>query len=169
MPNPRQLVILSLLWGLVAWLVAAAWGVMAQQAAMGDALTRYYAVRAPLVGALAGILWAPVLTLGALPGRASALAGRRAGLAVERRTRWILRGIQGVVTGQAIGASATFMLLFIWPNDMQNTRMDALKWGVVFWRLYWYLFIPTGALAGVISVWVAGIWARRPDPVPAEG
>lgn len=164
MPQPRHLVILALLWGLVAWLVAAAWGVMARQAELGDALTQYYAVRAPLVGAVAGMLWAPVLTLGAIPGRASALAGRPAGFAVERRTRWVFRGVQGVLTGQLIGATATFMLLFIWPNDMQNSRMDALKWGALFWRLYWYLFIPTGAVAGLVSVVVT----RGRPPVRVE-
>jgi hypothetical protein len=160
MPTVRQLATLAALWGVVAWLVAAAWGVMAQQAELGDAFTRYYAIRAPFVGAVAGLVWAPVLTLGALPGRASALAGRRPGLAVERRTRQVLRVLQGLVTGQLIGATATFMLLFLWPNDMQNTRMDALKWGVLFWRLYWYLFVPCGALAGLLSVWVAMAHAR---------
>ena len=152
MPKPGQLVILALLWGAVAWGVAAAWGVMAKQTDLGDALTQYYALRAPVVGAVAGMLWAPLLTLGALPGRASALAGRPPGFAVERGTRWAFRGLQGVVVGQLIGATATFLLLFIWPNEMQNTRMDALKWGALFWRLYWYLFIPAGAVAGLISV-----------------
>ncbi len=163
MPKPGQFLILALLWGAVAWSVAAAWGVMAKQAEVGNALTQYYALRAPLVGAVAGMLWAPLLTLGALPGRASALAGRPAGFAVESRTRWVFRGLQGVVVGQLIGATATFLLLFIWPNEMQNTRMDALKWGALFWRLYWYLFIPAGAVAGLISVVVTRKGGRRPD------
>lgn len=164
MPNLRQLAILAALWGLVAWLVAAAWGIMAEQTDLGGAFTEYYALRAPFVGALAGLVWAPLLTLGALPGRASALAGRPAGLAVERRTRVLFRGIQGAVVGQLIGASATFMLLFIWPNQMQNTRMDALKWGALFWKLYWYLFIPCGIVAGLLSVWAATAYARPRAP-----
>jgi hypothetical protein len=92
------------------------------------------------------------------------LAGRGRGLAVERRTRFILRGIQGAVVGQLIGASAIVLLLLAWPNDMQNTRLDAVKWGFVFWRLYWYLFVPSGVVAGAIAVWVGTWGARRPAP-----
>lgn len=154
-PSLRQLVLLSALWGLIAWFTTAVWGVVAQNYGFADALTRYYAVRAPVVGAVFGALWAPILCAGMLPGRASALADRPPGLAVERRTRWLLRGVQGAVVGQLVGASATIALLFLWPNDMQNTRMDALKWAGVFWRVYWWLFIPCGALAGVLSVLIA--------------
>lgn len=164
MPTLRQIAILAALWGFVAWGVATAWGVMAQDAALGDALTRYYAIRAPLVGAGAGIVWAPILSLGAFPGRASSVAGRAVGLAVEKRTRNTLRAVQGIVIGQLIGATATFMLLFIWPNEMQNDRFDAMKWGYLFWRLYWYLFIPAGALAGLVSVWVTMQPTRRGTP-----
>lgn len=163
MPSLRQFVLLAALWAAVAWLTTALWGVAAQNYGFADALTRYYAVRAPLVGALAGMLWAPVLCAGMLPGRASALADRPAGLAVERPTRWIFRGIQGAVVGQLVGASATAALLFLWPNDMQNTRMEALKWAGVFWKVYWWLFIPCGAVAGVLSVLVA-VRVRRPEP-----
>ncbi len=155
MPSARQFVFLTTLWAVMAWLTTAVWAVKAQDAAFADALTRYYTVRSPFVGAIAGGLWAPVLCAGYLPGRAGAMVGRRAGLAVERRTRAIFRIVQGAVTGQVVGASATVLLLLIWPNDMQNTRWDAFKWGFVFWRLYWYLFIPAGALAGILSVWIA--------------
>jgi hypothetical protein len=155
MPSVRQFLLLGALWALGAWLIAAAWGVAAQHFGLADSFTRYYAVRAPLVGGVAGVLWAPVLCAGMLPGHASAFAHRPAGLAVERPTRWILRGLQGVAVGQLVGASATIALLFLWPNDMQNTRMDAFKWGVVFWRLYWWLFVPGGALFGVLSVTIA--------------
>lgn len=155
MPSVRQFLLLALLWACMAWFTTAIWGVVAQHYGFADALTRYYALRAPLVGAVSGVVWAPVLCAGMLPGRASALVHRAPGLAVERRTRLILRGMQGVVVGQLVGASATVALLFLWPNDMQNTRMDALKWTGVFWKLYWWLFIPAGALAGMLSVWIA--------------
>lgn len=164
MPSPRQAVLLALLWGVVGWLTAAAWGVLAQNYGFADALTRYYAVRAPLVGAGAGLAWAPVLCLGLLPGRASALADRAAGLAVERPTRALFRGLQGAVVGQLVGASATIVLLFLWPNEMQNSRMDAFKWAGLFWRVYWWLFIPCGAVAGWLSVLVA----RHARPRPSE-
>lgn len=152
---------------MLAWLTTAFWGVVAQKYDFADALTRYYAVRAPVVGALSGIVWAPVLCAGMLPGRASALAHRAAGLAVERPTRWLWRGIQGVMVGQLVGATATFALLFLWPNDMQNSRMDALKWGGVFWSTYWWIFVPCSAVAGVLSVTIAvrtGRLARPRNP-----
>lgn len=157
--------LLGVLWALIAWLTTAAWGVAAQNYGFADALTRYYAVRAPLVGGIAGIVWGPVLCAGMLPGRASALAHRAPGLAVERPTRWIFRGVQGAIVGQLVGTTTTFTLLFLWPNDMQNSRMDALKWAGVFWKLYWWLFIPACAIAGVLSVLVAVRGARRkPEP-----
>lgn len=62
--------------------------------------------------------------------------------------------------GQFVGATATLLLLLIWPNDMQNTRMDAFKWAKVFWGLYWYILVPAGALAGVLGVRVAVRYGR---------
>jgi hypothetical protein len=164
MPTARQLAMLCALWGLMAWLTTAVWGMIAQKHGFADALQQYYAVRAPLVGAFAGAVWAPVLCAGMLPGRASAMAGRVPGLAVESRTRRVFRGVQGAVVGQLVGATATLLLLLIWPNDMQNTRMDAFKWAKVFWGLYWYIFVPAGAVAGVLSVWVAVRFGRSRPP-----
>ena len=164
MPSLRQFVLLAILWAIVAWVTTAVWGVVAQHYGFADALTRYYAIRAPVVGAIAGIVWAPVLCAGMLPGRASALANRAPGLAVERPTRFLLRGMQGILVGQLVGASATVALLFLWPNDMQNTRMDAIKWAGVFWKLYWWVFIPFGAIAGTLSVWIALRGGRRGVP-----
>ena len=63
-------------------------------------------------------------------------------------------------------ATTTVALLFLWPSDMQNTRMDALKWGGVFWKLYWWLFVPCSAVAGVLSVTIALRTARPPAPRP---
>lgn len=160
-PSLRQFLLQALLWAVVAWLVGGLWAFKAQSAEIGEALTRYYSVRAPLVGAVAGVLWAPLLLRGTLPGRASRLAGRPRGLAVERRTRLLLRLLQGAVVGQMIGATATVMLLVVWPNDMQNTRWDAFKWGFVFWKLYWYLFIPSGTIAGMLALGVGAVGRRR--------
>lgn len=158
MPSLRQFVLLGLLgllWAILSWLTTAAWGISAQNYPFFDAFSGYYARRAPLVGAAAGMLWAPVLCAGIIPGRASALAHRPAGLAVEWPTRWLLRGIQGAVVGQLVGTTATFALLFLWPNSVQNTRMEAFKWGAEFWLLYWWLFVPCSAVAGVLSVTIA--------------
>jgi hypothetical protein len=166
MPAPRQFLMLALLWALVGWGTGALWAMRAADVALGAALGHYYAIRAPLVGALAGVLWAPVLCRGSLPGRASALAGRAAGLAVESRTRRIFRVVQGAVVGQLVGVSMTVVLLLLWPNEMQNTRWDAFKWAYVFWKLYWWLFVPAGAVAGMVSVAVARRWRHPPKPRP---
>lgn len=157
MPMARPLLLLVVLWACAAWLTTGAWGVAAQDLGVADGLTAYYAVRAPLVGATTALLWAPVLVN--LPLVRPPRDGVR--LAVEPRTRFVLRALQGAVMGQLMAATATFLLLFVWPNDMQNTRMDALKWGAVFWRLYWYLLPPAGALAGGLSVWIMVVWGRR--------
>lgn len=164
MPSARQLLVQALLWAFVAWLVGAAWSMKAQSAELGEALFRYYTIRAPFVGALAGLVWSPAVLVGNLPGRASQLARRGRGLAVEKRTRVVLRLLQGAVVGQLIGGTATVLLLLVWPNDMQNTRWDALKWGFVFWKLYWYLFVPSGIVAGMLAVWV-GSWGRARHPM----
>lgn len=166
MPSFRQALLLALLWALIAWLTTTAWSLRAQQAELVAAATHYYALRAPFVGAFVGLVWAPVLCRGYLPGRASALAGRAAGLAVETRTRQIFRLLQGAVIGQLVGASGTVVLLLLWPNDMQNTRMDAFKWAAVFWKLYWWLFIPTGAIAGMLSNYVARRMGHRRSRFP---
>lgn len=155
MPSLRQVVLLSALWAVAAWLVTALWGVAAQEQGFADALTAYYALRAPLVGAVGGAMWAPFLVN--LPLSRAPVAGGtlRFRLAIDPRTRLALRTLQGVVVGQLMGATVTVLLLFLWPNEYQNDRMDALKWGLLFWRLYWYLLPPAGAVVGVLSVWIA--------------
>ena len=75
LPSPLQLVLQALLWSVVAWLVAAGWTMKAQSAEIGAALSHYYAVRAPVVGAIAGVLWAPLTLVGNLPGRARSTLG----------------------------------------------------------------------------------------------
>lgn len=169
MPSPRQFLLLALLWALLGWGTGALWAMRASDVALAAALGHYYAVRAPLVGAIAGAIWAPILCRGYVPGRASALAGRAAGLAVESRTRRLFRFLQGAVIGQVVGLSMTIALLVIWPNEMQNSRWDAFKWAFVFWKLYWWLFVPAGALAGMLSVAVARrMRSRRRPRIAAE-
>lgn len=157
-PSPRQFLLLALLWGVVGWLTSAAWSYLDLNAPLPDAFYTYYAVRAPLVGALAGVLWAPVVCAGLVPGRASAVAGRALGLAVETRTRWLVRGVQGVVTGICIGPTGTILSLLIWPNDAQNSRWDAFRWGAFIWYADWWLFVPIGTVGGLLSLWVARRW-----------
>lgn len=166
MPTARQFLLQALLWALVAWLVSALWALKAPGVEVAEALTRYYSLRAPVAGALTGLVFTPLLCMGNLPGRASALAHRSRGLAVERPTRLLLRTLQGAVLGQVVGASATALLLLMWPNENWNTRWDALKWAAFFWKTDWYIFIPSGVLFGGLAVWVGTFGVRRrPDPV----
>lgn len=155
MPTGRQFLLLAALWAAVGWFTSAAWGVYDQRLGLLDALVSYYALRAPLVGALIGVLWAPVLCFHPLPGRASSMAGRAPGLAVEAPTRRIARFVQGVVVGTLIGPSGTTLTLLLWPNDVQNTRWEAFRWGAFIWYTDWPVFVPIGTVAGLVSVWVA--------------
>lgn len=155
MPTRRQFLLLAALWAAVGWLCSAAWGMYDQRLGFADAAVAYYAVRAPFVGVLIGLAWAPILCMHPLPGRASGMAGRAAGLAVEAPTRRIARFVQGVVVGTLIGPSGTTLTLLIWPNDVQNTRWDAFRWGAFIWYADWPVFVPIGTVAGLLSVWVA--------------
>ncbi len=163
MPTFRQFLLLSLLWAAVAWITSAIWGVMDLHQPWREAFFHYYAVRAPFVGAVVGILWAPVLCAGMVPGRPSRLAGRLPGLAVEGRTRLWVRAIQGSVTGVLIGPTGTILSLLIWPNDTQNSRWEAFKWGGFIWYSDWKIFVPIGTIAGILSVWVALRLRQRPN------
>ncbi|MSP56881.1 MAG: hypothetical protein EXR69_14950 [Myxococcales bacterium] len=155
MPSLRQFALLAGLWAAVAWVTSAVWGVHDLHQSWREAFFHYYAVRAPFVGALSGVLWAPVLCAGMVPGRASALAGRPVGLAVERRTRLWVRALQGSITGILVGPTGTVLSLLIWPNDSQNSRWEAFKWGGFIWYSDWKIFVPAGTIAGILSVWVA--------------
>lgn len=161
MPTLRQFTLLALLWAVVAWVTSTVWAVYDLHSTFAEALTHYYTVRAPLVGAIAGVLWAPILCARIVPGRPSRLAGRAPGLAVESRTRGLILGAQGIVTGVLIGPTGTILSLLIWPNDVQNSRWEAFKWGALIWYSDWWIFVPAGTAAGVLSVWVA-LRLRRP-------
>lgn len=167
MPSLRQFVLLAAVWAATLWVGTVIWALVAQETPVGDALHTYYALRAPLVGAVSGVLWAPLLCTGWLPGRAASLAGRRAGLAVEHGTRMVSWGLQGVLVGHLLGATATVLLLFLWPADNPWSSIDsAVRWSMLFWKAYWYLFVPCCTVAGVTSVWVAVRFG--PSTVPAE-
>lgn len=154
-PSLRQFLLLALLWAGLAWGTTVLWSMRAENTELAEAITRFYTLRAPVVGALAGVVWAPLLCRGYVSGHAATLVGRLPGLAVESRTRRIFRVLQGGIIGQMVGASATVLLLVIWPNDMQNTRWDAFKWAGLIWKVYWFLFVPAGAVAGMLSVAIA--------------
>lgn len=160
MPSLRQYTLLAALWAVMAWFTVELWGLAAHEYSSAAEMTRFYALRAPIVGALAGVIWAPVLCAGHLPGRASALAHRPAGLAVESPTRRLFRLLQGGAVGQLVGMSVTFGLLFVWPRDWWNSS-HPFVYAKVLWGTFWYLFVPCCAAAGVLSVWVAVRYGRR--------
>ncbi len=164
-PSFRQLVLICLVWAIVAWYTVAVWSMKANEIALAEAFSSTYAVRAPLIGAFMGLLWSPVFALGYHPGRlrSAHLEGRDLFNEDSSQRHW-LRFIRGALLGQVVGASITLALLFAWPFEMMNTRWDALKWAAVFWKLYWYLFVPAAAFAGVGSVFTA-LWHREKPPV----
>lgn len=173
-PSFRQLVVICVVWATVAFYTVVMWTLKATPPIVGTlpeqfvvAMTTFYAVRAPIVGALSGLVWSPVFSLGYHPRRLRPGHDEGRDLSQED-TPWRhrLRYLRGAVVGQFVGGTATFAILFTWPNEMQNTRWDAIKWGLVFWRLYWYLFVPAAALAGVLSVWMAVRHRVRPAAPP---
>ena len=155
-PSFRQLALICLLWAILAWYTVAVWTMKANETALFDAFSGTYAVRAPLIGALVAVVWSPIFALGYHPGRLASghLEGRDLFNEDSPRRHW-LRFIRGAIMGQLAGATITFALLFVWPFEMMNTRWDAMKWALVFWKLYWYMFVPAAAIAGVASVWAA--------------
>lgn len=112
------------LWALVAWLGAALVLHRSLDLDLLGALTHYYSVRAPLVGALIGGVGGPLLRGGRL---------------------W------RALVGSLLFGAGTFLLLFLWPNDMQNTRMDAGKWALFYWKSYWPVLLPLSWAAGLLT------------------
>lgn len=155
MPSLRQYGQLAGIWSAVAWGTTVAWSIKAQDPGIAQALQSYYTWRAPVVGAVAGLLWAPVLCAAWLPRRAGLLAFKRSGPLGRRRAFTGAHLLQGSLLGQLVGAFATVLLLLAWPNELQNTRVDAFKWAAFTWKLYWFLFVPAAAIAGILSAWVA--------------
>jgi len=155
-PSFRQLVLIAIVWATVAWYTVAVWAMKAVDAPFSEAFSTFYALRAPVVGAVMGILCSPVFALGYQPRRLRLGHDEGRDLFIDdARLRHGLRLLRGAFVGQLVGAAATFTLLFLWPNQMQNTRWDALKWGFTFWGLYWYMFVPAAAAAGALSVLMA--------------
>ncbi len=148
----------------MAWLTTAAWGQHAQHFPFIDSFTRYYARRAPLVGLVAGVLWAPLFCVASeSAGRAGGRGGAEGAGAepegaeeeIARSRPWLYAGLQGLALGPLVSATATVALLFVWPSDLQNDRFEAVKWSLRFWRLSWWLLVPLGALSGLLSIAVA--------------
>ncbi len=150
----RTVIGVALLWALVAWLAAAGLALRISDRSVGDALLWYYAVRAPLVGPPVALLLAPLL------GRR--LDGKWMELRFPRRARLaraMLQGIAGLLWGLITGLSGTFLLLFLWPNDAQNGRLDAVKWAGFYWYNHWILLVPLAWITGSVSGW---LWQRAP-------
>jgi hypothetical protein len=168
-PSGRQLGLICLVWAVVAWYTVAVWTLKATDTDWAGAFGTHYAMRAPLVGAAMGLLWSPLFVLGYQPARAL-LAAARGRDVVEEDTlhRHVGRYFRGAVLGQFVGASISVALLALWPLELMNSRIDALKWAGVFWKLYWYLFVPAAAVAGAGSVAMAARHRIRPAAVDAQ-
>jgi hypothetical protein len=170
-PSRRQLALICLVWAVVAWYTVAVWAWKATDTDFAGAFGNHYAARAPIIGAVMGFLWSPLFVLGYHPARV--LMGFEAGrdpIAEDTAGRHVGRYFRGAVLGQFVGASISLALLALWPIEMMNSRWDALKWAGVFWKLYWYMFVPAAAIAGAGSVAMAARHRLRPTRrVMAEG
>ncbi len=163
-PSWRQLGQICLVWAVVAWYTVAVWTWKATDADLAGAFGAHYAVRAPLVGALMGLLWSPLFVLGYHPARAMLASALGLDIvASDPARRHIGRHFRGAVLGQLVGASISLTLLLVWPIELMNSRWDAVKWVALFWKLYWYLFVPAGAVAGAGSVAMAVRHRIRPE------
>lgn len=159
LPSLRQLLAICFCWALVAWICATALVLRASDRSLAEALTWYYAVRAPFIGAILAGIWAPALGVD-VGSWASGRFPRRAALA-----RALANMLQGALTGLFIGVFGTFFLLFFWPNDMQSSRWDALKWTLFYWHSHTVLMLPASLLTGVFSGWLSRrLAAGEPDP-----
>lgn len=152
-------------WGLVGWGAAASLALRNDYGLWG-ALTWAYAVRAGGVGLVLGAISAPALAapLGfGLPIRLPT----RAALAV-----WLGLGAQRGVIGLILAVLGTFALLYAWPNEMQNERIDALKWTGFFWTSHRDMLLPASVGGGIGIGWISARLCSRPDPSgprPAPG
>jgi hypothetical protein len=143
-------------WGLVGWAAAAALALRNDHGLWG-AVTWGYAVRAGGVGLLIGALSAPALAapLGfGLPIRLPV----RAALA-----SWLGIGVQRAVLGLLVGVLGTFAILYLWPNDMQNDRLDALKWTGFFWTTHRDLLLPAAMGGGIGIGWLGARLRSAPE------
>lgn len=167
-PSRRQLALICLVWAVVAWYTVAVWTWKTTDTGWAGAFGTPYAVRAPLVGAVMGLLWSPLFVLGYQPARVLfAAAMGRDPVAEDTTRRHVGRHFRGAILGQLVGASISLALLALWPIELMNSRWDAVKWVAVFWKLYWYLFVPAGALAGAASVAMAARHRLRPAGLQA--
>ena len=98
-----------------------------------DVWTLLPTLRAPCAGALAGLIWAPLLTWSRMPTWGAALAGVPAGI------------------------TALMWFFFLWPHEWQPGRFGAWNSARVVVGVYWYLLLPAGILGGAL----AAIWSRR--------
>ena len=131
MPSLRQLLILVVIWALAGWLTVSFVMVKSVNAGYLEALTRYYSVRAPLVSAGVALLTAPLLASGGF-----------ARAAVGPSRKWALRLLQGAILGNLVAIAVTILLLFLWPNEMQNGRLDAVRWSGFYWYNYGWVLSP---------------------------
>jgi hypothetical protein len=73
----------------------------------------------------------------------------------------LVRSLQGMIGGMLIGLLGTFCILFIWPNDMQSQRMDAVKWTAFYWSTHPGIMVTAALSSGILSTWLAR-WLEEP-------
>jgi hypothetical protein len=95
------------------------------------------ALRALCAGAVAGLVWAPLLSWTRLPAWGAAL------------------------TGLPVGLTTLLCFFFMWPHEWQSGRLGAWSSARVVAGVYWYLLVPAGLIGGLLTAW----WCRR-VPLP---
>jgi hypothetical protein len=112
-------------------------------------------LRALGAGAIAGIVWTPLLSWSRLPLWGAALAGLPAGL------------------------TTLLCFFFVWPHPWQAGRGAAWKPAGIVATTYWYLLVPAGLIGGMLTAlwcrrvplprWEAALRSEDPAPTPKAG
>lgn len=150
MPSLRQILAVIGVWVVVAWAAAAALSLRLEERSWWEAVTWYYSLRAPLVATVLAVMASPMLCKQPGEGWIQLRFPRR-----DRLARMLLWVTQSSVVGLLVGTLGTFLLLFLWPNDAQNQRIEAYKWAGFYWYNHPLLFAPATLVGGLGSSWLA--------------
>ena len=154
MASLRQHLGIGGLWAALAWLTAVLLSQQIAPRSIWESLSWSYALRAVPLGFLVGMLGTlgfcldPILWL-------NLRFPRRIQLAT-----FVVGAAQGGLLGLCLGLLGTFLILFIWPNEAQNNRLDAWKWVVFYWTSHFSIFLPISILGGMGATWL-GFSLRR--------
>lgn len=134
----------ALIWSLVGWIVAILLSFRLAERSFWEAITWYYAWRAPGVAFVLGFLFSPMFQQ-----YSPSEEGVRSRRSRFKRLLW--QGVRTVVPALLLSSFGLFLVLFIWPNDMQNSRFDAWKWCGFYWYHHSLLLGSAAVVGGILS------------------